>query len=367
MTNRTEYLNDLDCICASDEFLALTAALMLKERPARRALPTARHAVRAAAVIAAAGAGTAVFLLCTQPSLLNSEGGTPEISIASSDALGIAPDLGENLQPPATPNNAGSSKDLVYLHTLVEIDSRLIELVGAEAYKGWSTGFDTFVPAPDGYAESSADTPGRAPDETGQAAKPAMPGGGAPAYSGEGTDPGFAPSSGDASGSVSHRVGFFNADGTVDAPALMDQGLPGFLRRFGISKEVFVAALPLEKTSGEGAHARYRCAYTDEQVDALFSGDSNAVLKAFAGTHAAYKNGNLYSIYWFEERTGEQYLAAGFSFDELTALFSGWGILPADSAGAGSNAYKTANIVKQYTLLKEVYFPSYSEHPSLPR
>lgn len=59
--------------------------------------------------------------------------------------------------------------------------------------------------------------------------------------------------------------------------------------------------------------------YTDEQIDAIYSGDQKEINRAFCGPLAVYNenDGELYSIYWMAEHTAEDYIAAGLSLDQV--------------------------------------------------
>ena len=59
--------------------------------------------------------------------------------------------------------------------------------------------------------------------------------------------------------------------------------------------------------------------YTDEQIDAIYSGDQKKINRAFCGSLAVYNenDGELYSIYWMAEHTAEDYIAAGLSLEQV--------------------------------------------------
>ena len=59
--------------------------------------------------------------------------------------------------------------------------------------------------------------------------------------------------------------------------------------------------------------------FTDEQIDALFSGDQGRVNRAFCGPLAFINeaDGELYSIYWLAEHSAEDYTAAGLPLEQV--------------------------------------------------
>ena len=68
-----------------------------------------------------------------------------------------------------------------------------------------------------------------------------------------------------------------------------------------------------------------RCVHedlTDEQVDAIYSGDQKQINKAFCGSLALIgpEDGELYSIYWLADHTPEEYVAAGLPLDQVQTI-----------------------------------------------
>ena len=62
--------------------------------------------------------------------------------------------------------------------------------------------------------------------------------------------------------------------------------------------------------------------YTDEQIDAIYSGDQSQINEAFCGDLAYYNpsDGQLYSIYWLSDHTAADYQAAGVPVSEVERI-----------------------------------------------
>lgn len=110
--------------------------------------------------------------------------------------------------------------------------------------------------------------------------------------------------------------------------------IENFIIDFQISKEVFLECVrkPLSDgdlsqiSANEGldhvmTENEYynKYSFTDEQIDALFSGDQGRVNRAFCGPLAFINeaDGELYSIYWLAEHSAEDYTAAGLPLEQV--------------------------------------------------
>lgn len=87
--------------------------------------------------------------------------------------------------------------------------------------------------------------------------------------------------------------------------------------------------------------------FTQEQIDALYSGDQKAVNQVFCGPLAFYNeaDGELYSIDWLAEHTAEDYLAAGFPLEEADAIL--------ERAALPENGMRTGQIEAIAPVLEE--------------
>jgi len=84
--------------------------------------------------------------------------------------------------------------------------------------------------------------------------------------------------------------------------------IAAFVERFQVDREDFT-----------------RCVHedlTDEQVDAIYSGDQKQINKAFCGSLAFVNeaDGEIYSIYWLADHTPEEYVAAGLPLDQVQTV-----------------------------------------------
>lgn len=102
-----------------------------------------------------------------------------------------------------------------------------------------------------------------------------------------------------------------------------------FIEEYDIPKEQFIALTQgtvtddyLETLGMTREECYEEFGYTDQQIDALYSGDQAAVDRAFCGKLALFNeaDGQLYSIDWLAEHTAEDYLAAGFPLEEVDAI-----------------------------------------------
>ena len=102
-----------------------------------------------------------------------------------------------------------------------------------------------------------------------------------------------------------------------------------FIEEYDIPKEQFIALTQgavtddyLEMLGMTREECYEEFGYTDQQIDALYSGDQAAVDRAFCGKLALFNeaDGQLYSIDWLAEHTAEDYLAAGFPLEEVDAI-----------------------------------------------
>ena len=84
--------------------------------------------------------------------------------------------------------------------------------------------------------------------------------------------------------------------------------IAAFVERFQVDREDFT-----------------RCVHedlTDEQVDAIYSGDQKQINKAFCGPLAFVNeaDGELYSIYWLADHNADDYIAAGLPLDQVQTV-----------------------------------------------
>ena len=102
-----------------------------------------------------------------------------------------------------------------------------------------------------------------------------------------------------------------------------------FIEEYDIPKEQFIALTQgtvtddyLETLGMTREECYEEFGYTDQQIDALYSGDQAAVDRAFCGKLALFNeaDGQLYTIDWLAEHTAEDYLAAGFPLEEVDAI-----------------------------------------------
>lgn len=104
--------------------------------------------------------------------------------------------------------------------------------------------------------------------------------------------------------------------------------IQAFVEEFGIPRSVFEEIV--EECASGGAPVlgitedEYRAefGYTDEQIDALYSGDQGRINEAFCGSLAYYNetDGELYSIYWMNEHTAAEWSAAGIPVAEAERI-----------------------------------------------
>lgn len=311
MFNPTEYREDLNQVGASETFLAQTARRMLEKRlPVRRNPAWAKWMI-GSAVAAAFGA---VVLLC----LPQQQVASPEMELLSSETAIASEKASSPLESSADIAELPGSSEVfhpwedVYLAALVQIDPALIDYVGQDAYDAWAK---------------------RVSDEK-------------TVY----TD------NGDESATASYDVSVLNEDGSVRYDFL-DQSVAAFLEEFDIPRETFTALVPMMKSGTEEYYAlrsQYGCAYTDQQVNALYSGQREQLLQAFAGTYTLYWNGELYPIYWFERHVAEEYRAVGFTAEQLAEVFTKWGMaIPENSNPDASfmDEYHPEAVIEQYGRL----------------
>ena len=88
--------------------------------------------------------------------------------------------------------------------------------------------------------------------------------------------------------------------------------------------------------------------YTDEQIDALYSGDQAKINEAFCGEMAWYNpdDGNLYSIYWMSDHTAEDYSEVGIPKEEIGRIYN---------AAIDSNTYAYVKLAESASEAVEKY------------
>ncbi|MBP1988707.1 hypothetical protein [Paenibacillus eucommiae] len=57
--------------------------------------------------------------------------------------------------------------------------------------------------------------------------------------------------------------------------------------------------------------------FTEEQIEAIYSGDKKRINQAFANEHALLVNGNIYTADWLAAHTATDYKAEGITEEEL--------------------------------------------------
>ena len=87
-----------------------------------------------------------------------------------------------------------------------------------------------------------------------------------------------------------------------------DMTILAFIQEFDIPKETFIEVTRSRITDD-----------TDEQIDALYSGDQDAIDRAFCGPLAFVNEADqkVYSIYWLMDHTAEDYAAAQLSLNQV--------------------------------------------------
>ncbi|MGI5895540.1 MAG: hypothetical protein ACOX6U_01160 [Oscillospiraceae bacterium] len=315
MLNCAEYREDLNQIRASEAFLVRTANQMLAQKTGtgRRNPVWRRRAVGSAALLTA-GAGCLAVLINLPPQAAPEMDQSSKNSIVLSGDGSAWPEIDMDMDTTELPEGSQAFHpwEDIYLVSLVQIAPALIDYVGQDAYGAWAK---------------------RVSDEK-------------TIYT----------ENGDGSGTASYDVSVLNEDGSVRY-GFLDQSVAAFLREFDISQETFAALVPMAESETDeyySLRSRYRCAYTDEQVDALYSGERGKLLQAFAGTYTLYQNGELYPIYWFERHTAEEYRAAGFTAEQLAEAFTAWGMaIPGNSSpdAAFMEEYRPEAVVEQYSRL----------------
>lgn len=105
-----------------------------------------------------------------------------------------------------------------------------------------------------------------------------------------------------------------------------DMTILAFIQEFDIPKETFIEVTRSRITDDfldniEMTREEYyeTFGYTDEQIDALYSGDQDAIDRAFCGPLAFVNEADqkVYSIYWLMDHTAEDYAAAQLSLNQV--------------------------------------------------
>ena len=105
-----------------------------------------------------------------------------------------------------------------------------------------------------------------------------------------------------------------------------DMTILAFIQEFDIPKETFIEVtrahitddfLDMLQMTREEYYEEF--GYTDEQIDALYSGDQDAIDRAFCGPLAFVNEADqkVYSIYWLMDHTAEDYAAAQLSLNQV--------------------------------------------------
>lgn len=84
--------------------------------------------------------------------------------------------------------------------------------------------------------------------------------------------------------------------------------IAAFVERFQVSREDFTRCIQDD--------------LTDEQIDAIYSGDQKQINKAFCGPLAFINeaDGELYSIYWLIDHNADDYIAAHLPLDQVRSI-----------------------------------------------
>ncbi len=105
-----------------------------------------------------------------------------------------------------------------------------------------------------------------------------------------------------------------------------DFNIQAFIEHFQVPREAFEQIINdwatdsrIEAFGGDREAFLMESGYTDAQIDALYSGDQAKINEAFCGDMAYYnpEDGQLYSIYWLSDHTGEEYKQALLSQDDV--------------------------------------------------
>lgn len=90
-----------------------------------------------------------------------------------------------------------------------------------------------------------------------------------------------------------------------------EHNILNFIKEFNISKEDFI------KANYVNPENKF---YSDEQIEALFSGDLKAINSVFANPYALYCNGEIYTQEWLDNHTAEEYAKAGIKPSDLEKI-----------------------------------------------
>ncbi len=90
--------------------------------------------------------------------------------------------------------------------------------------------------------------------------------------------------------------------------------LYSFIKRFEIPDDKVREILISERNGNEDED------FSDDDIEILLSGDNEAIAEHFAADTAIRKGENLYSIYWMQNHTAEDYAAAGITDEDIAAI-----------------------------------------------
>lgn len=90
--------------------------------------------------------------------------------------------------------------------------------------------------------------------------------------------------------------------------------LYSFIKHFEIPEDKVREILTFERGGNEDED------FSDEDIEILISGDSETIAKHFAADTAICKGENLYSIYWMQNHTAQDYLEAGITAEDINAI-----------------------------------------------
>lgn len=137
-----------------------------------------------------------------------------------------------------------------------------------------------------------------------------------------------------------------------------DFTIVAFVEYFDIPREVFQQCIHdwasddrIEALGVNREEYLLEIGYTDEQIDAIYSGDQAEINRAFCGDMAYYneEDGQLYSIYWLSDHTAEDYAEAELPVEEVQRILE-----LAQSAGSSYAmlAEEAASTVEEFEYMK---------------
>lgn len=138
-----------------------------------------------------------------------------------------------------------------------------------------------------------------------------------------------------------------------------DSSILSFIQEFDIPKSTFIEVTrnSITDTLLDALEITYdeyliKYGYTDEQIDALYSGDQAEINRVFCGDMAYYneEDGQLYSIYWLSDHTAEDCAEAELPVEEVQRILE-----LAQSAGSiyAMLAEEATSTVEEFAYMEE--------------